>query len=325
MTQDPTLSGDEISALMSGAQSRDTGEGEPSAGPARPFAFGNEARRTMPAIPAIDRLNERLVRGLRDVVESFAHTKPQVVNEPIEVRSLADWQAEQPEFTSISLYTFRPMKGAILLKLEPELISRLVDAFYGGSGAPTSRQPREFAATEEALLARLCEGVIGALGTVWGEVVPVRPQLRAREANVGFAGPARADESVAVTRFSVTPWTGFTTAIEIIYPIAGLRSVEPELIAKTHDHNAARSGEWRDQLEAAVGEIRIEARTVLARPELTLAEVLQLKTGDIIAVNLSKQAPLVVAGHRVAVGSVGEQEGKAALRIEKMEERRLES
>lgn len=323
MTQDPTLSGDEISALMSGARSRETG-GEAGSGPARPFAFGNEARRTMPAIPAIDRLNERLVRRLRDVVETFSRSKPLVATEATEVRSLADWQAEQHEFTSISLYAFRPMKGAILLKVEPELVSRLVDAFYGGNGAPTSRQAREFTATEEALQGRFCESVIAALAAVWGEVVPVRPQLRSRESNVGFAGPAKADESVAVTRFTVTPWTGFSSAVEIIYPIAGLRSVEAELVAKSHDHSASRSGEWRERLADAVGEIRIEARTVLARPELALSEVLALKEGDIISVSLSKHAPLVVAGHRIAVGAVGEQDGKAALRIERMEERRME-
>ncbi len=324
MTQDPTLSGDEISALMSGARSR-TSDGDTGSGAAQPFAFGSEGRRTMPAIPVIDRLNERLVRRLRDVVESFSQAKPLVATDATEVRSLADWQAEQHEFTSISLYTFRPMKGAILLKVEPELISRLVDAFYGGSGAPASRPASEFTATEEVLLGRFCESVIGALAAVWGEIVPVRPQLRSREASVGFAGPAKADESVAVTRFVVTPWNGYSSAIEIIYPIAGLRSVETELVAKSNDPGATRTGEWRERLSDAVGEIRIEARTVLARPELSLTEVLALKEGDIIGVTLSKQAPLVVAGHRIAVGAVGEQDGKAALRIERMEERRTES
>lgn len=316
MTQDPTLSGDEISALMSGERAR------AAQGSAQPFSFGGDTSRAMPAIPAIDRLGERMVRRLREVIEPFARAKPQVTTEPTIVRSLADWQAEQAEFTSISLYSFRPMKGSILLKLEPEFVSRMVDAYYGGAGGAPTRPSREFTATEEAVLARLCEAIIGALGSVWGEVVPVRPQLRSREANVGFAGPARADESVAVTRFTIAAWPGQASAIEIVYPIAGLRSVEAELVAKAHDHGATRTGEWRDRLEAALGEVRIDARTVLARPELTLAEVLQLKTGDIIAVSLTKHAPLVVAGRRIAVGAIGEQDGRAALKIERMEEGR---
>jgi flagellar motor switch protein FliM len=318
MTQDPTLSGEEISALMS--EPREGG----ASGETRSFAFGGEGPRTMSAIPAIDRLNERMVRKLRDVIEPFARVKPKVAVEPTAIRGFADWQAEQPEFTSLSLYAFRPMAGAILLKIDPDFVARLVDAFYGGTGAATPRRAREFTATEESLLDRLCEALIGVLGEAWSEVIPVRPQLRGRETNVGFAGLAKGDEPVAITQFKIAPWSGAPTMIEILYPVAGLRSIEPQLCAKVHDDNAAaKTGEWRARLGAAVGDIRIEARTVLARPELSLAELMQLQAGDIIPVSLPKSVPLIVAGRRIAVGAVGEHDGRAALMIERMEARRL--
>jgi len=322
MTQDPTLSGEEISALMSEARApREGGE----SGPARPFAFGSEAPRTMSAIPAIDRLNERLVRRLRDVVEPFARVKPRVATEPVMIRSFAEWQAEQAEFTSLSLYAFRPMKGAILLHIDPDFVSRLVDAFYGGSGAQTPRRAREFTPTEESLLGRFSEALIGALAEAWSELLPVRPQLRARETNVGFAGLARADEMVALARFTIAPWPGHSSVVEFLYPVAGLRSIEPDLAARSRDDATAKSEEWRERLGTAVGEVRIEARTVLARPELSLAELMQLQAGDIIPVSLSRHVPLIVAGRRIALGTVGEHDGRAALKIERMEQRRLGS
>src|SRR3954468_9788166 len=218
MTQDPSLSGEEISALMSEPEAARAGG---ASGPARPFAFGGEAPRAMSAIPAIDRLNERLVRRLRDVIEPFARVKPKVTTEPVTIRGFAEWQAEQDEFTSLSLYAFRPMKGAILLKIDPEFVSRLVDAFYGGSGAQAPRRAREFTPTEESLLGRLCEAVIGTLAETWSEIIPVRPQLRARETNVGFAGLATPDEQVALARFTISPWAGYSTIVEIVYPVAG--------------------------------------------------------------------------------------------------------
>jgi flagellar motor switch protein FliM len=322
MTKDPTLSGEEISALMSEAQPPREGG---ASGPARPFAFGGEAPRTMSAIPAIDRLNERLVRRLRDVIEPFARVKPKVSTEPCMIRGFAEWQAEQAEFTSLSLYAFRPMKGAILMRIDPEFVSRLVDAFYGGSGAQPPRRAREFTATEESLLGRLCEALIGAVAEGWSEIFPVRPQLRARETNAGFAGLAKADEMVALARFTIAPWPGHSTVVEIVYPVASLRSIEPELAAKSNDDATAKTGEWRERLGAAVGEVRIEARTVLARPELSLAELMQLQAGDIIPVSLSKHVPLIVAGRRIALGTVGEHDGRAALKIEKMEQRRIGS
>jgi len=322
MTQDPTLSGEEISALMSEPEAARAGG---ASGPARPFAFGAEAPRTMSAIPAIDRLGERMVKRLRDVIEPFARVKPKVATEPCTVRIFSEWQAEQAEFTSLSLYGFRPMTGAVLLKVDPEFVSRLVDAFYGGSGAQPPRRAREFTPTEESLLGRLCEALIGALAETWSEMVPVRPQLRARETNVGFAGLATPDEPVAIARFTIAPWPGHSTVIEILYPVAGLRSIEPELAARTRDDATAKGGEWREKLGSAVGEIRIQARTVLARPELSLSELMQLQAGDIIPVSLSRHVPLIVAGRRIALGTVGEHDGRAALKIERMEQRRIGS
>src|SRR3954453_21157506 len=164
MTQDPTLSGEEISALMSEAQEPRQGG---ASGPAPPSAFGGEAPRTMSAIPAIDRLGERMVRRLRDAIEPFARVKPKVAAEPCSIRGFAEWQAEQAEFTSLSLYAFRPMKGAILIRIEPEFVSRLGDAFYGGRGGHGPRRAREFTPTEESLLGRLCEALISALAEAW--------------------------------------------------------------------------------------------------------------------------------------------------------------
>jgi len=324
MSHDPTLSGEEISALMSEAR-EGPAQGGAASGTTRPFAFGGEARRTMSAIPAIDRLNERMVRRLKDVIEPFARVKPKVETEPTAIQGFADWQAEQAEFVSLSLYAFRPMKGAILVRIDPEFVSRLVDAFYGGTGAAPTRRAREFTPTEETLVARLSEAVIEALAEVWAEIVPVRPQLRSRETNIGLAGLAKGDEQVAVTRFEIAPWAGHSSVIEILYPVAGLRSIEPTLIASAADDGSARSSEWRSKLGAALGEVRIEARTVLARPELSLSELMQLQPGDVIPVSLPKSVPLIVAGRRVALGTVGEHDGKAALRIERMEQRSLGS
>jgi len=324
MSDQTSLSGEEISALMSGSREAPAAAAGPS-GPARSFAFGSAAGRPMAALPAVDRINERMVRRLRDAIEPFARAKPRVTADPTVVRTFTDWQAEQAEFTSLSIYAAKPMKGAILVRIDPEFISRLVDARYGGSGTFTPRRMREFTATEENLLERLSETIAGALAHAWAESVPVKPQLRSRETNVAFAGIAKADEAVAVVQFAIQPWTDAPATIEIVYPLASLRSVEEALAARSSEEAGARSAEWRARLGAAVGEVRIDARTVLARPELSLSELMQLRVGDVIPVSLPAHVPLLVAGRKIATGTVGEHDGRAALKIDKMEQRRFVS
>ena len=321
MSKRSDLSGEEISALM--GEVRESGTRGRKTGVTRPFSFGSEAARPMAALPALDRMNERMARPLRALIEPLARARPRVTAEPMRTSSFADWQAEQGEFTSLSIYGFRPLKGAILLSIEPDFVRRLVDAFYGGSGGPVGPRPHEFTGTEESLLARLADGIAAVLADAWAEIAPVKPQLRARETNAGFAGLAKPDETVAVARFNLAPWDGPTAAIEIVYPVATLRGVEDELAAQCGDEAGTRGSEWRERLAAAVGGVCVEARTVLARPELTLSELMRLRPGDVIPVSLPSHVPLLVEGRRIAIGTVGEQDGRAALMIERIETRRL--
>lgn len=322
MTEPPTLSGDEIAALMNELHEHPTKSEGVSPTP-RPFAFGSDAARPMNALPALDRMNERMSRRLRDLLEPFVRMKPVVTAEDSAIRIFGDWKAEQPEFVSLSIYGFKPMKGAVMLALNPEFISRLVDWFYGGTGEPAASASREFTATEESLLARLADSILADLAAVWSEVIPARPQLRSRETNVEFATLARSDETVAVIRFIVSFGRGNPAAIDIIYPVSSLRSVEQELLATSPEDVSARGEEWRERLAAAVGHVRVKARTVLARPELSLAELMQLRAGDVIPISLPAQVPLLVEGRAIALGTIGEHDGRAALKIEKIEKRRI--
>ena len=322
MTEPPTLSGDEIAALMNELHEHPTKTEGVSHSP-RPFAFGSDAARPMNTLPALDRMNERMSRRLRDLLEQFVRVKPVVVAEDSMIRIFGDWKAEQAEFVSLSMYGFKPMKGSVLLALQPEFVSRLVDWFYGGSGDAAASSAREFTATEESLLGRLADSIVADLAAVWTEVIPARPQLRSRETTVEFATLARSDEPVAITRFIVKFDRGAPAIVDIVYPVSSLRSVEQELLATSPEDVSARGEEWRERLVAAVGQVRVKARTVLARPELSLAELMQLRVGDVIPISLPAQVPLLVEGRPIALGTIGEHDGRAALKIEKLDKRRI--
>jgi flagellar motor switch protein FliM len=318
MTEQTILSGEEIAALMSRGSGRVEQDGQ-----ARSFSFGSGSLQPSAALPALDRLNDRLGRRLRDVVEPFFRAKPQVDAEPALIRPLADWQAEQSDFTGLSLYGMRPLKGVLVAAVPSELVSRLVDAFYGGTGAAPIVQGKEFTRTEESLLARLSDALAAAFAETWKEVSPIEPQLRARETNVALARIAGPDEAVVVSRFTITPPGGKPACIDFLFPAAVLRSVEGTLTAKSSEEGCARGAEWRNRLNQALADVRIEARTVLARPELSVADLMRLKVGDVIPVSIPASVPLLVEGRAVAVGSIGEQDGKAALKIERIEPRRI--
>ena len=74
-------------------------------------------------------------------------------------------------------------------------------------------------------------------------------------------------------------------------------------------------------MAAALREVRIEARSVLACPTMQLADLLTLAPGDVIPISMPTMVPLIVENRVVAHGTVGDQDGRVALKIEKMAHR----
>ncbi len=318
MTDQTILSGDEIEALM-GRGSRVSGRDGPEPKQPRSFAFGTGTAPASAALPALNRLNERLAKRMRELFEPILRTKPVIEADPALMRPLRDWQAEQPSFLALSLYGFKPLKGVLAVSMPAEFVTQLVDFYYGGGGtAAAATSSKEFTRTEERLAGRLSDGLVAMLAETWKEVAPVEPLLKGRETNVGAARIAGPDEGVVVCRFTVAAPGAKPARFDILFPAAALRSVEGALAARTEE-GCARGSEWRAQLSSALAEVRIQARTVLARPELTLSELVQLKVGDVIPVTIPASVPLLVEGRTVAVGSIGEQDGKAALRVERIQ------
>ena len=185
----------------SAAMPRRTDVGDPGARPARTSAWS---------------------RRLRDVIEPFARAKPQVETEPTDdphLRRLAGraGRVHQPQPLQLPADEGRdPAAHRARIRQPPgrRLLRRQRRPRRAG-------RAREFTATEESLLGRLAEAMIGALAEVWSEIVPVRPQLRSRETNVGFADLAarrRAGRGHPLRRRAL----GRPAArrIEILYPVA---------------------------------------------------------------------------------------------------------
>ncbi|MGN6124025.1 MAG: flagellar motor switch protein FliM [Sphingomonas oligoaromativorans] len=282
------------------------------------FALGSEALRPGARLAGLDRIGERLARRLRDVFEPFARVKPKVEAESALTSRFETWRDALPEFTSISLYRLRPMKGGMLIAIQPEYVSRLVDSFYGGTGAVGAvvARKREFTAAEERLLARLTDAITGAVVESWSEIVPLEPMLASRETNSGYASLVRGDESVVVQRFTISGGGPGKTSMDLVFPLTAMRAHEGQLAAKVHAEAGPVDSEFRYRMARALEGVSFPVRSVVARPTLSVSELMSLKPGDVIPITLSPRVPLIVGNRRLAEGTIGEQEGRAAFQIE---------
>lgn len=291
-------------------------DAEPAAA-AQPYVFGQSQAAPIERLTGLERIGDRTARALRPAIEPIARTPVTVTAAPIEVCPYEDWRDEQPAFAALALFRARPLKGCMLVQIEAEFIAALVEIFYGG--APTAarkRKPGDFSASEELLRDRVLDRFIAVLAAQWNELTTIELTPAARETALGQLSFVRADEPVAVQRFAISAGTVATT-ISVVTPLATLRPMEEALAARSDDSVDSGGGEeWRRRLGRALEQVELPVRSVLARPEISVAELLALKPGDVIPITLPPHTPLLAGTRAIATGVIGEQDGRAALRID---------
>ncbi|MBK5264899.1 MAG: FliM/FliN family flagellar motor switch protein [Alphaproteobacteria bacterium] len=285
-----------------------------------PYKFGQSEPQAPVVLSGMDRIGERMTRRIRVILEPMVGAKPQVTCEAVSVFSYSNWCLFVPDFVSLSVYRLHPLKGATLLRIDADMVSALVDCVYGGTGARMPFKRKEFTPTEDRILAKFTNSLIEKLVESWAETHAVDATLVNRETNINYINVAGPDEQVVVQRFEVSLGRNDVWPIEFIYPLTALRGVEQLMGAKVHDELKISDPAWRERLGRQINHVRFPARSVLARPSMSLSQLMQLEPGDVIPVQINRSLPLIVGDRIFAHGTIGEKEGRAAFMIEKLAE-----
>lgn len=285
----------------------------------RSFTLGGEKVQSNAWGAGMARIGERFARRLRALIDPMVDAKSQVVVGEVETRRWDSWRADLPDFASLGLYRLRPMKGGMLIRIDPGFVSALLETVYGGPGRAWNRPVMEFTPAEEKLLAKLHDGMVAGLTEAWSEIAPLQPAAVGHETNREFANAFRADEQVLIQHFTIAAGDIAPTDIAIAYSLAAMRAVEVQLTAKVHDDAGPADELWRLRMAGALQDVRLPVRSVLARPELSVSQLMALKPGDVIPITIPAAIPLLVANKRVAAGTIGEKNGLAAIQITSVE------
>ena len=282
------------------------------------YAFGRGESQAPIMLSGLDRLAEKLGRRIRALVEPIAGVRPHVAPQDTRVLDFGAWSADVPAFCSLSLYRLMPLKGQMMLCLDAGMISTLVDCFYGGIGNRPLPARSEFTPTEDRLIARLADSIVARLVETWTDILALDPGLILRESGVGYAAAAQPGDQMVLQRFTVSLTRDQEWPVDILFPLAALRAVEALTGTNIPADEEHRDPVWQTRIARRMRDIRLPARTVVARPNLSIADLMQLKVGDVIPVTIGRSLPLIVGNRIVAHGSIGEQDGRAAFQIEKL-------
>ncbi|MEO1045869.1 MAG: FliM/FliN family flagellar motor switch protein [Pseudomonadota bacterium] len=232
----------------------------------------------------------------------------------------AEWFDGAAEPCAYSLYQLAPVKGAAVLRLDADLVAALVDTFFGGAIARPTREISEFSRTELRLIHRLADIFSQELGKSWAAQGAFRCSMAGICTDPEDAQTAAPTAVMIIQPLVLVYGEEIRFTVEIAYPLDMAQSAKEIATPVQSDNDAAdRDPVWDRALASSLNNVHLPVRSVLARPEMTLPELAQLKAGDTIPIPPARNLPLLIGDKIFARGSMGEQNGMAAFRIDQIE------
>jgi flagellar motor switch protein FliM len=226
--------------------------------------------------------------------------------------------AELPPGALFGILDAQPMGSRMLFAADLELVMRMIDRLLGGSGA-TRVDRTELTAIETALARRLFTTVLEPLSYAWRELVEVELSLAGLESLAANAQLAPASEPTFALSFEARI-DGTTSTMALVIPY---RAVEPvvDRIARTgyseDPADPGAQGAAAAAVRTALAGVEVELRAEAGAIEMSVAELMALRPGQIVPLNASEQSGVTVYADASALhrGKPGRSGGRRAVQV----------
>lgn len=318
MAQD-FLSQDEVDALLKGVTGEVEEEAAPEAecGGVKPYDLGRQERIVRGRMPTLELINERFARLLRIGLFNYMHRTVEVSLGPIRVQKYSEFVRNLVVPTNLNLVTIKPLRGIGLIVFDPNLVFLVVDSMFGGDGRFHTRvEGRDFTSTEQRIIQGLLNVVCTEYENAWRPVFEIDFEYVRSEMNTQFANIATPSEIVVAFTFSLE-LSGNSAEMHVCLPYAMVEPIRDVLYSSMHSEQAGQDSRWTSMLTKQLQEAEVELETPLASKKIMLADIMNLKVGDIIPIAIEEEVPVRVDGVPIMACRYGVRNGQYALQIER--------
>lgn len=309
------LSQDEIDALLHGVDDGDVEtEGEFDAEGIKNYDLTSQDRIVRGRMPTLEMINERFARYTRISMFNLLRRTADVSVGGIQIQKFGEYVHTLYVPTSLNMVKFRPLRGTALVILDAKLVFKLVDNFFGGDGRHAKIEGREFTPTELRVVQMVLEQVFVDLREAWKAVKEIEFEYFNSEVNPSMANIVSPSEVVVVSTFHVE-LDGGGGEMHITMPYSMVEPIRDILDAGLQSDTDERDDRWVLALKEDVMDARIDIECDIAKREIPLRDIVDLRDGDIIPITLPDYQIVTANGVPVFKATVGKSSDNLALKI----------
>ncbi|KQW40416.1 flagellar motor switch protein FliM [Rhizobacter sp. Root404] len=314
------LSQDEVDALLQGitGESQKLEQEAVDDGAIRNYDLASQERIVRGRMPTMEIINERFARNIRIGLFNFIRRSPEISIGSIKVQKYSAFLREIVVPTNFNIVSVRPLRGSGLIVCDPTLVFAVIDALFGGAGKYHTRiEGRDFSPTEQRIIGRLVDVITAEYKKAWTGIYPLELDYQRSEMQPQFANIATPSEIVVATSFTLE--IGDTSGtIHFCIPYATLEPIRDVLYSTIQGDAAEPDRRWVNLMKQQIQSANVELIAELAQAPATVEQLLSLKVGDFIELDLQQAIQAKVVGVPVFDCHYGTSNGKYALKVNQL-------
>lgn len=269
-------------------------------------------------LPTLALINERFVDLFDKALYAFTGRRATVKAEQPIVTKYAAFIADLPTPSSLNIVRMGPSCGNGLFVFDAGLLYFVIDSLFGGSGSMSATKAgRHFTTTEQRLIGRLCEMVFTHYAKAWESVHPMQFELVRSESETRFVNLTAPDDAVLTYGFAIESGTSHGR-FQICMPLDCIDPIRDVMMREVREKTAISDARWSERLAAQVAAAEIELVANLASVPVTCKELLEMKVGDVIVLDIKPSIVACADGIPVLRCRYGNADGRYAIRVEEV-------
>jgi len=271
-------------------------------------------------LPMLEIVFDRLVRLMTTSLRNFTSDNVEVSLDRITSVRFGDYLNSIPLPAILAVFKAEEWDNFGLFTVDSSLIYSIIDVLLGGRrGQSAIRiEGRPYTTIETSLIKRMIEIVLADAEQAFRPLSPVSFGIDRLETNPRFAAISRPANAAILVRLRID-MEDRGGNIELLLPYATIEPIRDVLLQMFMGEKFGRDPIWEGHLATEIGQADVEVDAVLYEADLPLRQVISLKVGDTLPLDLKPDALVSVRCGDVTLteGRMGRVGDRVAVRVAK--------
>src|ERR1700757_540488 len=283
-------------------------------------AFIDSAMVSYERLPMLEIVFDRLVRLMTTSLRNFTSDNVEVSLDRITSVRFGDYMNSIPLPAVLSVFKAEEWENFGLATVDSSLIYSMIDVLRGGRRGQTSLriEGRPYTTIETNLVKRLVEVVLTDAEQAFRPLSPVTFTIDRLETNPRFAAISRPANAAILVRLRID-MEDRGGNIELLLPYATIEPIRNVLLQMFMGEKFGRDPLWEGHVATEGAQAQISVDAVLYEADIPLKQLMKLKVGDTLPLDMRADALVAVRCGNVTLteGRMGRVGARVAIRVSK--------